>query len=110
MTRRRRLYKIGTQTFQRRGSRIPVTYELAGCLRRGLFLVAILANTLATSRKRGTMKITKTRQRAVIKDIKRQLKLIEWVITDGNQDWIDQYANQLSATAARLHSEVMEEE
>ena len=46
---------MGTQTYQRRGSRVPVTNELAGCLRRGLFLVAGSANTLATSRKWGTM-------------------------------------------------------
>jgi len=46
---------IGTQTFQRRGSRVPVTNELAGCLRRGYFLVGSLANTLATRTKRGTM-------------------------------------------------------
>ena len=72
--------------------------------------MARLTTPLATSTKRGTMKITKTRQRAVIKDIRRQLKWIEEAITDGNQDWIDEYANQLGATAFRLHSEDMEDE
>jgi len=55
LTRRRGLYKIGPRTYQRRGSRTPVTHELTGCLRRGLFLVAGLANTLGTSKKRGNM-------------------------------------------------------
>ena len=46
---------MGTQTFQRRGSRVPVTNELAGCLRWALFLVARLTTPLATRTKRGTM-------------------------------------------------------
>ena len=55
------------------------------------------------------MKITKKAQRAVIKDIRRQLKWIEEAIAAGDQDWIDQYSNQLAATAGSLHSESMSE-
>lgn len=55
------------------------------------------------------MKITKTAQRAVLKDIRNQLKWIEEAIKDGDQNWVDAYANQLSATALNLLSEVMEE-
>ena len=53
------------------------------------------------------MKITKTAQRAVLKDIRRQLKWIEQAIKDGDQEWIDQYADQLAATGGSLHSEEM---
>jgi hypothetical protein len=53
------------------------------------------------------MKITKTAQREVLKDIRLQLKWIEDAIKRGDQGWIDQYADQLSATAMNLHSEVM---
>ena len=53
------------------------------------------------------MKITKKAQRAVIKDIRRQLKWVEQAIKDGDQEWIDIYANQLSGSAASLHSETM---
>ena len=53
------------------------------------------------------MKITKTAQRAILKDIRKQLVWIEQAIKDGDQNWIDQYANQLSASALNLYSEVM---
>ena len=53
------------------------------------------------------MKITKTAQREVIKDIRKQLRWIEQAIKDGDQGWIDQYADQLSATALSIHSEAM---
>lgn len=51
------------------------------------------------------MKVTKTRQREIIKDMRRQLRWIEEAIKEGDQDWIDQYSNQLAATAGSLHSE-----
>lgn len=51
------------------------------------------------------MKITKKAQREVLKDIRRQLVWIEQAIKDSDQEWIDQYANQLGATALSLHSE-----
>jgi hypothetical protein len=50
-------------------------------------------------------KITKTSQRAILKDIRRQVRWIEEAIKEGDQGWIDQYANQLGATALSLHSE-----
>lgn len=50
-------------------------------------------------------KITKTSQREILKDIRRQLRWIEEAIKEGDQDWIDQYSNQLAATAGSLHSE-----
>lgn len=53
------------------------------------------------------MKITKSAQREVLKDIRKQLVWIEEAIKNGDQDWIDQYADQLSATALNLNSEVM---
>ena len=53
------------------------------------------------------MKITKTAQRAVLKDIRRQLVWIEQAIKDGDQNWVDQYADQLAATALSLNSETM---
>ena len=55
------------------------------------------------------VKITKKAQREVLKDIRRQLVWIEDAIKQGDQEWIDQYANQLSATAISLHSETMSE-
>lgn len=55
------------------------------------------------------MKITKKAQRAVLKDIRKQLKWIEQAIYEGDQAWIDQYSNQLAATAGSLHSESMKE-
>lgn len=55
------------------------------------------------------MKITKTAQREVVKDIRKQLRWVEQAIMDGDQMWINQYANQLSATALNLHSETMKE-
>lgn len=55
------------------------------------------------------MKITKKAQREVLKDVRTQLKWIEQAIKDGDQEWVDQYANQLSASALNLHSEVMGE-
>ena len=51
------------------------------------------------------MKVTKTRQREIIQDMRRQLRWIEEAIKEGDQDWIDQYSNQLAATAGSLHSE-----
>jgi hypothetical protein len=54
-------------------------------------------------------KITKKAQRAVLKDIRKQLKWIEEAIKEGDQGWIDQYSNQLAATAGSLHSESMSE-
>lgn len=53
------------------------------------------------------MKITKKAQRAVLKDIRNQLKWIEQAIKDGDQEWIDIYANQLCGSASLLHSETM---
>lgn len=50
-------------------------------------------------------KVTKKAQRAILKDIRRQVVWIEEAIKDGNQEWIDIYANQLGATALSLHSE-----
>jgi hypothetical protein len=53
------------------------------------------------------MKITKTAQRDVLKDIRRQLVFIEAAIKDFDQEWIDIYADQLSATALNLRADVM---
>ena len=53
------------------------------------------------------MKITKTAQRAILKDIRNQLQWIEQAIKEGDQEWIDIYANQLAATGGSLHSESM---
>ena len=53
------------------------------------------------------MKITKSAQREVLKDIRKQLVWIEEAIKNGDQDWIDQYSDQLAATALNLNSEVM---
>lgn len=53
------------------------------------------------------MKITKTAQRAVLKDIRRQLVWAEQAIKDGDQKWIDIYADQLGATGFSLGSEAM---
>jgi hypothetical protein len=50
-------------------------------------------------------KVTKKAQREILKDIRRQVVWIEQAIKDGDQGWIDQYANQLGATALSLHSE-----
>ena len=55
------------------------------------------------------MKITKTAQRAILKDVRLQLVWIEQAIKDGDQNWVDQYANQLAAPAGSLHSEAMME-
>ena len=55
------------------------------------------------------VKITKKAQRAVLKDIRKQLVWIEDAIKAGDQNWIDIYANQLAATATSLHSETMSE-
>lgn len=52
-----------------------------------------------------TKKITKTSQREILKDIRRQLVWVEQAIKDGDQDWIDQYALQLCGTASLLHSD-----
>jgi hypothetical protein len=53
------------------------------------------------------MKITKKEQRDVLKDIRRQMKYIVIAIKDGDQEWLDIYADQLSATALNLRSDVM---
>lgn len=53
------------------------------------------------------MKITKKAQREVLKDIRRQLVLAEQAIKDYDQEWIDIYADQLSATALNLRADVM---
>ena len=50
-------------------------------------------------------KITKKAQRDILKDIRRQVRWIEEAIKNGDQDWIDQYSDQLSATAMSLNSE-----
>jgi len=50
-------------------------------------------------------KVTKKAQREILKDIRRQVRWIEEAIKDGDQGWIDQYSNQLAATAGSLHSE-----
>lgn len=49
--------------------------------------------------------MTKTQQREIVKDIRKQLRWIEEAITRGDQEWINQYAMQLSATAQELESE-----
>jgi hypothetical protein len=53
------------------------------------------------------VKITKKAQRAVLKDIRKQLVWVEAAIKAGDQNWIDIYANQLAGTASLLHSETM---
>ena len=53
------------------------------------------------------MKITKKEQRDVLKDIRRQMKHIVIAIKDGDKEWLDIYADQLSATALNLRSDVM---
>jgi hypothetical protein len=55
------------------------------------------------------MKITKKAQRAILKDIRKQLVWIEEAIKEGDQYWIDIYANQLAATGGSLHSEAMKD-
>jgi hypothetical protein len=55
-----------------------------------------------------SIKITKTSQREIVQDIRKQLRWIEEAIKNGDQNWIDQYANQLAATANSLHSDSME--
>lgn len=55
------------------------------------------------------MKITKKAQNDVLRDIRTQLKWIKAAIERNDQEWIDQYADQLAATALNLHSEVMRE-
>jgi len=55
------------------------------------------------------MKITKKAQRAVLSDIRRQLVWAERAIKEGDQEWIDIYANQLSASGFSLHSEAMKD-
>ena len=50
-------------------------------------------------------KVTKKAQRAILKDIRRQLVWIEKAIKDSDQNWIDQYALQLAGTASELHSD-----
>jgi hypothetical protein len=47
----------------------------------------------------------KGNRRAVVKDIRRQLSWIEAAISEGDSDWLETYANQLSATACLLVDE-----
>jgi hypothetical protein len=54
-------------------------------------------------------KITKTIQREVVKDIRRQLVWINDAINSGDLDYLDELANQLSATAINLTTEVLQE-
>jgi hypothetical protein len=44
---------------------------------------------------------------AVLKDLRQQIKWITEAIVMDDQEWLDTYANQLSATALNLHSETM---
>lgn len=44
---------------------------------------------------------------AVLKDLRRQIKLITDVIVIDDQHWLDIYADQLSASAINLKEEVM---
>lgn len=55
------------------------------------------------------MKSNKQLQKEALKDIRRQLTWIRDAIAEGDQDWIDQLANQLSACALNLHSETIEQ-
>lgn len=54
------------------------------------------------------MKTDKQIHREAIKDIRRQLTWINDAIKEGDQDWIDVLADQLSASALQLHSETIE--
>ena len=54
-------------------------------------------------------KITKTAQRSVLKDLRKQIQWAEQAIKNGDQEWIDTYTNQLAATALLLHSETMQD-
>ena len=56
------------------------------------------------------MATTKKAQRDILKDVRRQLQVIEMAINEKNQILIDELANQLSATAASLNSENMGDE
>lgn len=47
----------------------------------------------------------KTKRRRVIQDLRRQLRWIEGAIADGNSEWLEQYALQLSGTAMLLVDE-----
>jgi len=54
-------------------------------------------------------KITKTIQREVVKDIRKQLVWINNAINSGDLDILDELANQLSATALNLTTETLQE-
>lgn len=45
----------------------------------------------------------------VIRDLRNQIKLITEAIVDDDQAWLDIYADQLSASALNLRSDVMGE-
>lgn len=45
----------------------------------------------------------------VIRDLRNQIKLITEAIVDDDQVWLDIYADQLSASALNLRSDVMNE-
>lgn len=45
----------------------------------------------------------------VIRDLRNQIKLITEAIVDDDQTWLDIYADQLSASALNLRSDVMSE-
>lgn len=46
---------------------------------------------------------------AVMKDLRNQIKWINQAIQDDDQTWIDIYADQLSASALNLRSDLMNE-
>jgi hypothetical protein len=51
------------------------------------------------------MTTTKTAQREIVKDIRRQLVWIEQAIKDGDQELVDALASQLGATAFLLNTD-----
>lgn len=51
------------------------------------------------------MKITKTSQREILKDIRNQLVWITQAINDGDQELVDALASQLGATAFLLNTD-----
>jgi hypothetical protein len=78
------------------------------CARQPHIVARFRAPCLTSTATKGhIMKITKKEQRDVLKDIRRQMKHIVIAIKDGDQEWLDIYADQLSATALNLRSDVM---
>jgi len=49
--------------------------------------------------------VTKKAQREILKDIRQQVRVLEQAIKEGDQDFIEQLAFQLSATALNFESE-----